>query len=484
MSVHDVSFHVLPMQTRFPFQYGIASMTALPHLFVTVRGECGGVPLSGVSSEGLPPKWFTKDPETTFEDDLPQMLEVITVAASNLTRAATGTFFDHWKELYYRQESWARENGVPPLLANLGVSLMERALLDGFCRAMKVSLAEALRSNVLGLALGEVRDELAGNDPADLLPAAPLSRIVARHTVGLGDPLTTAQVEAPLEDGLPFSLEECIAAYGIDHFKVKLCGVLEKDLARLRTLQEIFQRDAAPDYKLTLDGNEQFPDIATLAAHWQAYRGDEAIRDLLTHVLFVEQPLHRDSALADEVKDGLSTWSDAPPLIIDESEADLTSLPRALDLGYAGTSHKNCKGIVKGIANACLLEHRRRRDPGRQFVLSGEDLANVGPVALLQDLAVMACLGIDHVERNGHHYFRGLSMYPDAVQAAVLAEHSDLYRRHEAGFPTLNITAGSLEIGSVVTAPFGTKTQLATSRLQTLDAWLADPTASPSRSKQ
>ena len=196
MSVHDVSFHVLPMQTRFPFQYGIASMTALPHLFVTVRGECGGVPLSGVSSEGLPPKWFTKDPETTFEDDLPQMLEVITVAASNLTRAATGTFFDHWKELYYRQESWARENGVPPLLANLGVSLMERALLDGFCRAMKVSLAEALRSNVLGLALGEVRDELAGNDPADLLPAAPLSRIVARHTVGLGDPLTTAALLA------------------------------------------------------------------------------------------------------------------------------------------------------------------------------------------------------------------------------------------------------------------------------------------------
>ena len=36
-------------------------------------------------------------------------------------------------------------------------------------------------------------------------------------------------------------------------------------------------------------------------------------------------------------------------------QATLDSLPTALALGYVGTSHKNCKGIVKGIANACLL---------------------------------------------------------------------------------------------------------------------------------
>ena len=43
--------------------------------------------------------------------------------------------------------------------------------------------------------------------------------------------------------------------------------------------------------------------------------------------------------------------------------------------------------------------------------MSGEDLANVGPVALLNDLTVMSSLGVNHVERNGHHYFSGLSMY-------------------------------------------------------------------------
>jgi hypothetical protein len=95
-------------------------------------------------------------------------------------------------------------------------------------------------------------------------------------------------------------------------------------------------------------------------------------------------------------------------------------------------------------------------------------------VALLQDLSVMALLGIDHVERNGHHYFRGLSMYPNEVQETVLAEHGDLYRKHEGGFPTLEIRDGNLELGTVVGAPFGVVPLLDVSQFSTLDAWLEE----------
>ena len=87
--------------------------------------------------------------------------------------------------------------------------------------------------------------------------------------------------------------------------------------------------------------------------------------------------------------------------------------------------------------------------------MSGEDLCNLGPVALLQDLAVVATLGIPHVERNGHHYFRGLSMYPVTRQKEVLAWHSDLYRWHEQDFAALAIREGEIQVGSVVEAPFG-----------------------------
>ena len=61
--------------------------------------------------------------------------------------------------------------------------------------------------------------------------------------------------------------------------------------------------------------------------------------------------------------------------------------------------------------------------------MSGEDLANIGPVALLQDLAVVASLGVRSVERNGHHYFAGLSAFPRAVQQQILTHHGDLYER-------------------------------------------------------
>jgi len=75
------------------------------------------------------------------------------------------------------------------------------------------------------------------------------------------------------------------------------------------------------------------------------------------------------------------------------------------------------------VANRCLLGHLRQTEPQGRHLMSGEDLCNIGPVALLQDLAVMAALGIRSVERNGHHYHAGLSQFPRAVQQEVLACH-------------------------------------------------------------
>ena len=97
---------------------------------------------------------------------------------------------------------------------------------------------------------------------------------------------------------------------------------------------------------------------------------------------------------------------------------------------------------------------------------------NVGPVALLQDLAMMALLGVSHVERNGHHYFRGLSMHPLALQEEVLASHPGLYRRHEAGFPTLDIRAGRLCLDSINAAPFGFAAGIDVSAYEPLDTWI------------
>ena len=106
-----------------------------------------------------------------------------------------------------------------------------------------------------------------------------------------------------------------------------------------------------------------------------------------------------------------------------------------------------------------------------------EELASVGPVAMLQDLAVVCTLGITHSERNGHHYFAGLSMYPDAIQDAVLRAHGTLYRRHEGGFPTLAVKSGTLDVGSIMDAPFGYGFDLDSTQFTPLSDWSADSLA-------
>ena len=473
IKVHEIELRVLNMHTRMPFRYGIAVLTALPHLFVRCIVDVNGKTQAGIAADGLPPKWFTKDPHTTFQADLADMLRNIQMACM-LTRQVerAESVFDLWQQVYHAQSAWAAGTGYPPLLSGFGVSLVERALLDAFCRANGVPFAEALRGNLPGIRLGEMRVELAHYQPAELLPVRPLGSILVRHTVGLGDPLTDADMapEERLDDGLPQSLEACIRAYHLTHVKIKLCGNADRDIDRLQRIASILEATGA-DYALTLDGNEQYHAVAPFQALWEALRENAALTPFLRHLLFVEQPLHRSVALSAETRRALAEWKTKPPLLIDESDAEMDSLPAALDSGYIGTSHKNCKGIFKGIANACLLTHRQRADQTGRYVLSGEDLANIGPVALLQDLAVLASLGVAHAERNGHHYFRGLSMLPEVVQAQVLAHHPDLYRRHERGFATLDIPQGALVLGSVLAAPFGIGFELDLTPFTPLSEW-------------
>jgi len=327
------------------------------------------------------------------------------------------------------------------------------AVIDAFCRARDVAFGRAVRDGSLGIDLGAIHPELADETPADLLPSTPRRETTLRHTVGATDPLTADDVdpEERLDDGLPRTLAEYLRAQDLSHFKIKLTGDIAADAERLADVEQVL---GDREYAVTLDANERYGDAASLKRDWEALTDDTAAERLLDRVMYVEQPLARRHALSDDARETFTEWDDRPPVIIDESDAELDSLRRALDCGYAGTSHKNCKGVFKGVVNACLLEHRRRENGG-EYVLSGEDLSTVGPLSLQQDLAVMATLGVDHLERNGHHYFRGMSMLPPAVQTALLSAHDDLYRRHEKGFPTVDGCGGRLSLASSVDAPFG-----------------------------
>jgi hypothetical protein len=454
--LRSVKMHRTHLLLRMPFRYGIATLTELPHVILAFTFEIDGRVATGVAADHLPPKWFTKDPVRAPKDEIEDMFEVIRAAADHAFGVKAATVFDFWRELYAAQAAWAAAEKIPPLLAHFGTSLVERGLIDAFGRVRGAGFAAGLRENIFGMDLGALWPELAGSAPRDWLPAVSAEAVTVRHTVGLGDPLVDGDIplEERLNDRLPQALDACARVYGLRHFKLKINGEEPRDFERLARMAKIFAKECSgTDWAFSLDGNESFREVGAFADYARRLMVAPELKKLWPRLLFIEQPWHREVALSEAIGELAREWPDRPPIIIDESDAETGSLSAALALGYAGTSHKNCKGIFKGVANACRLAQRRAA--GEPGMLSGEDLANVGPVAVLQDLAVQAALGVESVERNGHHYFAGLSAWPTAVQDHVLEHHGDVYCRAAVAphWPRMDVRMGEVRIGSLTRTP-------------------------------
>jgi hypothetical protein len=260
--------------------------------------------------------------------------------------------------------------------------------------------------------------------------------VAARHTVGLVDPITAADQKARVNDGLPETLEEVVARYGHHWFKLKVGGDMKADVARLTAIASVLDRIPEP-YHASLDGNEQYDNFEGVAALWSRMKAEARLKRLVDSIVFFEQPVKRQKALAEKVA-GVDK-----PVIIDESDDSMDALPRARALGYKGVSSKTCKGIYKSLINSA-----RCASWGDGFFMSGEDLTLQAGLALQQDLALVSLLGIAHVERNGHHYVNGMAGLPQGEQDAFLAGHPDLYERSH-GAVRVRIANGELSIGSL-----------------------------------
>jgi hypothetical protein len=454
--IGSVDLERFDASTRMPFKYGIATMTHLPHVFLRVDALFDGVIQKGISADHLPPKWFTKDPEKDPLEEIEDMLLVIGNAGELAQRITSDSVFNFWHELYQQQDHWATNSSIPPLLAHFGTSLIERALIDAFCRHQGHTFAHLLHENAFGICWESIRPELKGKEPKDLFPP-PLESITIRHTVGMADPLTEEEIseDERIHDGLPQSLESCIQFYGVNHFKIKVNGQLEPDIERLSAIENFFNRLNLADFAFTLDGNEQFHEVSTFRAFWNSLQESERMRTFFEHLVFVEQPFHRDLALTEAIGEALKSWTQAPPIIIDESDATLDSAFTALQLGYSGTSHKNCKGVFKGIINRAMINQRNLEAGSSRYLMSGEDLANIGPVANHMDLVVQACLGNASVERNGHHYFKGLSLFNASIQESALNNFPEMYVS-ENNYVRLKIQNGVLPVHELLGFAFGT----------------------------
>jgi hypothetical protein len=220
-------------------------------------------------------------------------------------------------------------------------------------------------------------------------------------------------------------------------------------VARLDAIAGVLDR-LAGRYHVTLDGNEQYESVDAVLELWGAIERAPTLRRLTEAILFVEQPISRRTALQSDV----GPLAAARPVIIDESDADLGAFPAARARGYHGVSSKACKGVYKSLLNAARCARWNREAGHEVYFMSAEDLTTQPGLALQQDLALVSLLGLGHVERNGHHYVRGLAALPAGEQEAWLAAHPDLYVR-DGDLVRLRITQGRLAIASLAVPGFG-----------------------------
>ncbi|MEK6247081.1 MAG: hypothetical protein N2C12_02810, partial [Planctomycetales bacterium] len=269
--------------------------------------------------------------------------------------------------------------------------------------------------------------------------------------VGLIDPLVAGDQEVAdrVDDGLPETLEEVIETYGHTYFKIKVGGDLKADIDRLKRVAVVLDRNSAP-YMATLDGNEQYENADGVIELLEAMGNEPGLKRLMESILFLEQPIHRSRALECDVAP-LAAYM---PVIIDESDADLDAFAAARNAGYAGVSSKNCKGFYKSLINLARCQMYSEHDD-RPYFMSAEDLTCQAGVSVQQDLALVALLGLGHVERNGHHYVNGMAGAGDDEQSRFLEAHPDLYMRVNGRVCT-RIEKGKLSVASLNGPGFGT----------------------------
>jgi hypothetical protein len=471
--VADGRAGIVNAHARMPFRFGVVTMRASPLLTLEVTLEdAGGRRARGYAADFLAYRWFDKRPEKSLAENCADLLRTVEVAQGlyrEAGREGCRSPFALWQATSPEIERTALAEGFNRLGAAFGSSMLERAVIDGVGRLAGRSCFELVRDDYLGIDLGSITPELAGRPVAAFLPERPRARLHLRHTVGLLDPIAAGDVAEPVADGLPETLEDYLEQDGISHLKLKVAGALDEDLARLAAIAGLLGRYERR-FRISLDGNEQYRTADAFLALVEGIRAAPALARLWDHVMFIEQPLDRAVALEPGVRPALEAARVGRPVIIDEADGWLGAFKEAAALGYKGTSHKNCKGIYKSLHNlAFALEHNRRIGRPDLF-LSAEDLSNLPVVALQADLAMVALLGIAHVERNGHHYFRGLGHLSEPEKAAALAAHGDLYeRRGDEVF--LRIEEGMLACGSLQVPGMGFAAPPDMDRLTAPDDW-------------
>ena len=436
LAIRDIAFFERPVTFARPFRFGAVVINATPQVFVLVEIDIEGKGRAvGATAELLVPKWFDKRPHLTPAQTVEELRHSLLIARElYLSHKELDTAFGLHAACLARQAKLCAKEDIPPLAAAYGPAEIDKAILDALLRATNTNFFDGMAQNVAGIDARLSRDLEDGDIEKFLASRRRLDRVAIRHTVGLDD-----AVEG--EGGVADTKENAGARY----FKLKLNGDPAHDAERLIRIGKELSR-LPYGYKVTLDSNEQYADLGALAKLVERLDRDGALEAIASNLLYIEQPMPRD--ITGKSPLGALARRD---FIVDEADDSYDAFPAARALGYRGISSKSCKGLYKSVVNATRAA--KWSAEGARYFIAGEDLTCQAGLAVQQDLALGALLGIAHAERNGHHYVDGFAETPAAEAERFLAAHPDLYER-SGGKVRLAIHDGDLLTGSLAVAGF------------------------------
>ena len=288
-----------------------------------------------------------------------------------------------------------------PVLAQLvAASPLDAALHDAFGRVHGKNSYDTLSKEYMNHDLSNYLDDSFKGEYLDKYTLRePKARMPLYHLVGALDPLTAADVQKKVGDGLPETLGEWIKHDGLTHLKIKLAGDnLQWDVDRVLAVDKVAAEAQAlrkcTTWFYSLDFNEKCGNVQYVLDFLAKVKA--ATPAGYDRIQYIEQPTNRDLAAHPENK--MHEAAKLKPVVIDESLVDYDSLLLARDMGYTGVALKTCKGHSGSLILAAAAQKHNMflcvQDltcPGYSFLHSASLAARIPGVAAIEGNSRQYC---------------------------------------------------------------------------------------------
>jgi L-alanine-DL-glutamate epimerase-like enolase superfamily enzyme len=398
------------IQYRTPIKFGgrVVTDAVLVNVAIEVEtrdGKGGG----GYGSMPMGNVWAWPTNVVSAEQTLQAMLEFADALAGRIGGDGfVGHPLDiarHWHSCYSTiageiQQKLGLGECMPTLAQMVAASPFEAAIHDAYGKVLRQN-----SYNLLGPAFVE-RDlshyltaDFAGEYLDRYTLRQPKEKMPLYHLVGALDPLVDSDINQRLNDGLPETLGEWIAADGLTHLKIKLNGDdLNWDVNRVaaieRVASETQQNFGVSRWYYSLDFNERCQNVEYLLD--VLARIDEIAPAAMDRIQYVEQPTHRDLRAHPENK--MHKAAAIKPVVIDESLVDLETLELAREQGYSGVALKACKGHTEALLMGAAAQKyglflcvQDLTCPGYSFLHSASIAARMPTIAAIEGNSRQYC---------------------------------------------------------------------------------------------